>query len=51
MIDVIEENKEIQNELENIVSNNEGMKLIVSKADELLKGLPKFEKDGDDEEG
>jgi prefoldin subunit 5 len=50
MIDVIEKNKEIQRELENIVSNSEGMKLTVSKVDELLEALPKLEKEDDDGE-
>ena len=48
MIDVDEKNKEIQTRMENKLSDNEGMKLMVSKIDELLKALPKIDMTKDD---
>jgi hypothetical protein len=49
MIDVDEKKKEIQTRLQNkVYADDEGMKLMVSKVDEILKALPKMEDDSDD---
>ena len=43
MIDVKAKSKEIEEQLHSLVSNNEAMKLIVPKIEELLKVLSKIE--------
>ena len=43
MIDVNEKNVEISDQLNKTVENDDSMKLIASKAEELLKVLPKHD--------
>jgi hypothetical protein len=51
MIDVDEKSNEIQTRLENKVNtDDEGMNLMVSKVDEILKALPKMDVTKDDVE-
>ena len=53
MIDVDEKKKEIQTRLQNKVNaDDQGMNLMVSKVDEILKALPKMDvtKDEDEED-
>jgi hypothetical protein len=43
MIDVDEKTNEIEEQLQSVVDNDENIKLVNSKADEILRSLPRQE--------